>query len=232
MNKLQQERETMKFRAFMLKSLPYILSILGGVAVYILFVVNMHDDMDFANLMSNVAASLLAIPLIFILYDYVNMKMSSSLNAQMEESLIFDVNSLLLKVIKELRTMLMPGQRISWGMLEKMLRMRDTDIARRVKKIKPADIATLRNHKRAMNELSYKLVRSGIMPDRQIQLVLNMTKTMAHVVNEYEYRGNAPRLAKNFEALLDAIDDWFDSIERDQLARHEQFQLSIEQENK
>ncbi len=221
----------MNMRTFFIKSIPYILSVLGGWVVYILFVVNIHDDANLTGLMSNIAASLLAIPLIFILYDYVNWKMSSRLNEQMAESLGFDVNSIVLKAIKELRSMLMPGARISWSMIEQMLHMRTEEI-RKNWKPNDADIATLHTHKKSLNELSYKLVRAGILPERQIQLVISMTKHMAQVVNEYEYRGKSARLIKHFEELLDSIDDWFDSVEREQLASHQQFKLSIEQENK
>lgn len=218
----------MNFKQFCYRSIPYILSVAGGILVYVLSLDFVHD-VNLNGLISNIAASLLAIPLIFILYDYVNWKMSSNLNAQMSESLIFDVNSIVLKVLKELRSILMPGQRISWKMIEKMLHMRWPDI-RKISKIKATDIASIKTHKKSMNELSYKLMRAGVLSDRQIELVIAMTKQMAHVVNEYEYKGKTPQLAKHMENLLDSIDDWFDSIEREQLASHQQFQLSIEQE--
>jgi hypothetical protein len=220
----------MKLKEFLLKSVPYILSVFGGVVVYVMSVDLVHDA-NLNGLFSNVAASLLAIPLIFVLYDYINWKMSRELHDKMSESLIFDVNSIMLKVIKELRGILKPGQKLTWKLIEQMLRMRSSEI-RKNAKIHAEDIATLNTHKKNLNELSYKLLRSGVLHDRQIQQVIAITKQLAHVVNEYEYIGGTPRLAKHFESLLGAIDDWFDSLERESLTSHQQFQLSIEQENK
>ena len=222
----------MKFKNFFLKSIPYILSILGGLIVYIVFVVNMRDDQNLNGLMSNVAASLLAIPLIFILYDYVSYKMSNRLNAEMEESLTFDVNSIVLKVLKVMRRMLGIKTAMSWVMLKRMLHYTAHEI-KAAAKITDEDIAALKSLKKDLNDLSYKLVQAKILPESQVQLVIAITREMAHTVNEYEYKGkNSARLPGYIENLMDAIDDWFDSLERDSLQNHQQFQLSIEAEEK
>jgi len=219
----------MKFRNLMLKSIPYILSVLGGLVVYIVSVDTISDQ-NLNGLISNIAASLLAIPLIFILYDYVNWKMSNTLNEKMAESLIFDVNSIVLKALKILRHVLMPKQALSWQMIEKMARMRAREI-RKSAKITDADIAAFKSCKKELNELSYKLVRSGILSDQQIQMVISITKELAHIVNEWEYKGNTVEVSKYIENLLDAIDDWFDSVERQAVKSHQQFQLTIGQES-
>ena len=54
-----------------LKSIPYVLSIAGGVFVFDLSKDYLHDP-SWIDLMNNVAASLLAIPLVFLFYDYSN----------------------------------------------------------------------------------------------------------------------------------------------------------------
>ena len=212
----------------MLKSVPYVLSILGGVVVYAVSV-DIIRDQNLNGLISNIAASLLAIPLIFVLYEYVNYRMSSNINSKMAESLVFDVNSIVLKVLKELRQILMPKAPLNWNMISKMLHMRAQEI-RAAAKVKDDNMASLKSYKKDMNELSYKLVRSGILSERQIQMVISITKELAHVVNEWEYKGNTMQLAKYIDSLLDAIDDWFDSCERESLQSHQQFQLTIEQE--
>ena len=218
----------MNIRNLMLKSIPYVLSIVGGVVVYTASV-DIIRDQNLNGLISNIAASLLAIPLIFVLYEYVNYKLSSNINSKMAESLIFDVNSIVLKVLKELRQALMPKSPLSWDMISKMLCMRAKEIRATIK-ITDKDIALLKAYKKDLNELSYKLVRTSILSDRQIQMVISITKQLAHLVNEWEYKRNTPQISSYVENLLVAIDDWFDSCERESLQSHQQFLLTIEQE--
>ena len=61
----------MSLISFALKSIPYVLSIAGGVFVFDISKDYLHDP-NWIDLMNNVAASLLAIPLVFLFYDYSN----------------------------------------------------------------------------------------------------------------------------------------------------------------
>jgi len=221
-------KSTMKFRDFLIRSIPYVLSVLGGLAIYIAMDVYSKNE-NFNGLVSNVAASLLAIPLVFLLYEYVNYKMSSNVNEKLAESMTFDVNSVVLKILKVLRRMLKSKTPMSWAMIQHMLRMRAKEIREKMKIDKEA-IEWLKTDKKDLNELVYKLARAGILSETQIQTIILITKEAAHVVNEWEYKGNTPQVAKYIENLLDAIDDWFDAIERESLQSHQKFQLTIEQE--
>jgi hypothetical protein len=218
----------MKFRDILLRSIPYLLSVLGGLIIYILMVHYSRDE-ELNGLISNVAASLLAIPLIFLLYEYVNYKLSSNVNKKLAESMTFDVNSIVLKILKVMRHMLQIKTPISWDMIQRMLHMQSREIRDKAKISKDV-IATLKALKKDMNELAYKLARANILSEHQIQIVILITKEAARTVNEYEYKGNTLQLAKYIENLFGAIDDWFDSIERESLQTHQQFQLTIEQE--
>ncbi|MCL2338715.1 MAG: hypothetical protein FWC51_02040 [Proteobacteria bacterium] len=218
----------MKFRDLMVRSIPYILSVLGGLIIYIMMV-RYSTDENFNGLVSNIAASLLAIPLIFLLYEYVNYKLSRSVNEKLAESMTFDVNAIVLRMLKILRKMMNIKNAMSWEMIQRMLRMRAKEI-KAAAKITKEDIDQLRAEKKEMNELAYKLARAGILSENQIQIIVQITKEAAHTVNEYEYKGDTAMLAKYIESLLDAIDDWFDAIERESLQLHQQFQLTIEQE--
>ena len=56
----------MRLGNLLLKSIPYVLSIAGGVFVFDFSQDYLHDP-SWIDLMNNVAASLLAIPLVFLL---------------------------------------------------------------------------------------------------------------------------------------------------------------------
>jgi len=218
----------MKFRYLVLKSLPYILSMSAGIIVHAVSI-SLIKDHSLNNLLNEIAGSLLAIPVVFVIYELVNYKMSSNVNREMAASLMFDVNAIVLKVLKELRYMLMPKSLLNWNMINKMLRMRAREI-RAVAQIADKNITQIKAHKKELNDLSYKLVRIGILSERQIEMVIAMTKQMAHVVNEWEFKRNSLQLSKYVENLLEAIDDWFDSCERESLQSQQQFQLTLEQE--
>ena len=55
-----------ELRDVLLKSIPYLLSIAGGVALFLITVDNVRDP-AVSDLMNNISASLLSIPIVFLL---------------------------------------------------------------------------------------------------------------------------------------------------------------------
>ena len=91
-----------QFRDFMLKSIPYLLSIAGGVVLFIVTKDNLADK-ELADLVTNIAASLLSIPLVFLLYDYSNSRISSRLSTTLAANMTDKINVLVLNIIMQLR---------------------------------------------------------------------------------------------------------------------------------
>ena len=58
-----------QLRNILLKSVPYMLSVAGGITLFVLTKDNIHNP-SVADLIDNIAASLLSIPVVFLLYDY------------------------------------------------------------------------------------------------------------------------------------------------------------------
>ena len=73
-------------RDVLLKSIPYLLSIAGGVALFLITVDNVRDP-AVSDLMNNISASLLSIPIVFLLYDYSNYRVSKKLNQTLATSM-------------------------------------------------------------------------------------------------------------------------------------------------
>ncbi len=69
---------TINWRNLFLKSIPYLLSITGGAALFLLTKDEISDP-ELADLVTNMSASLLSIPLVFLLYDYSNYQISRKL---------------------------------------------------------------------------------------------------------------------------------------------------------
>lgn len=93
-------------KTLFLKILPYAFSLLGGVVVYIVTIY--IEDNDLSDLMVNVAAGLLSIPLIFICYELVRNVSTSKINKELSEHLNLEINHNLRGIIKAMQTLVPP----------------------------------------------------------------------------------------------------------------------------
>lgn len=62
----------------LLKMIPYVLSVAGGVALFV-FTMDEIKNPDVTDLINNISASLLSIPVVFLFYDYANYRVSRRL---------------------------------------------------------------------------------------------------------------------------------------------------------
>ena len=81
-----------------LKSVPYVLSIAGGIFVFDFSQQYLHDP-GWIDLMDNVAASLLAIPLVFLFYDYSNYLITRRVHKHQHTNVINALDDHLFKIL-------------------------------------------------------------------------------------------------------------------------------------
>lgn len=211
------------------KSVPYVLSIMCGV---ILFLISDYfiRNQDINGLVINIAASLLAIPIVFLVYNYTEYKTSSKVNKVLAKNLIFEINSFMLKLLTLLRHILSVRDPLNWESIQKMLNQYAKDLKAKLK-ITRSDVDALRADKEELNELVYKADKS-LLTNEQILILSELVKAMSHVVNEQKYRANKAALSQHIEHVLSLIEDWFDTNDMDDLRSHEHFQAAIEQKAK
>ena len=94
-----------KLRNILLKMIPYVLSVAGGLILFIVTKDEVHNA-NVTDLINNISASLLSIPLVFLLYDYTNYRVSKQLNKTMADSMTDKINIILLNLIMIIRQML------------------------------------------------------------------------------------------------------------------------------
>ena len=82
--------------------IPYSLSVAGGLLLFVLTKDNISNE-NVADLINNIAASLLAIPLVFLLYDYSNSRVSKRLSQTMAQNLGDTINLLVMNLILVMR---------------------------------------------------------------------------------------------------------------------------------
>jgi len=200
---------TINVRNFFLKMVPYLLSIIGGVVLFKLTENNIHDE-DLAGLVTNIAASLLAIPLVFILYDYSNYLVSRRLNKTMADHMTDKLNVILLNLIIIIRQILGIRKNLTFVSLNKMA---DIPASQMIKKLKitPSQIKDFRIYYNELDSLVYHSTQTDAFTNSQVQLLTGLMRELSLLINEYKFRHNRRVAAKYMENIIGKIIEWLDS---------------------
>ncbi|MBO5696559.1 MAG: hypothetical protein J6S06_03530 [Alphaproteobacteria bacterium] len=192
-----------------LKSIPYLLSIAGGIILYTGAVDNAPNP-NVQDLIINVSASLLSIPLVFLLYDYTNSRIARQMNKHLSDSVSDKLNGMTLNLIMLLRSILSVRSKLTLENINRMLIMRGSVIGGRLK-ITPADIQQLRDIHAELETLLYHGNAPSVLSGMQIQILTSLSRDMIHLVNENRFRGDKRLTVKYIENLMARLTDWLDS---------------------
>lgn len=201
----------MKFslRDFLLKMIPYVLSIAGGLVLFIVTKDDVHDP-NVTDLINNIAASLLSIPLVFLLYDYSNYRVSKQLKKTLADNMGDKINVLLLKLIITIRQIIGIRGKLTFTSLNNMDDISITHIATKIK-ITPSAINNLRQCRDDIDNLIYHNANSNVLSGDQIQSLSGLMRALSQLINEHEFRRNHRAAAKYIKNIISHITDWMDS---------------------
>jgi hypothetical protein len=181
------------FRTFFLKSLPYLLSIAGGIILYTGAIDNAPND-NIRDLVINVSASLLSIPLVFLLYDYTNSRINSQMKKHMANSVGDKLNDLMINLILLLREMLSVRGRPTTENINRMLSWRASDIAKRLN-ITRNRIDKMHTYHNDLDTLLYRNSQTDVLTSEQLQILSSLARAMTHFINENkQHREPSPAL--------------------------------------
>lgn len=197
------------FRNFLLKTIPYMLSIAGGWVLFKLTENNISNQ-DLSDLVNNMAASLLAIPLVFLLYDYSNYLVSNQLNKTMTSHVTDKLNIILLNFILITRQILGAHGKLTFSSLNKMGNLSISNITARLK-ITQAQIKELRIYGSQLDALIDSSLKSNVLTSDQIQMLTGLMREVSLLINEHNYRHNRRMGAKYIKNIISKIIDWLDS---------------------
>ncbi len=198
-----------KLRDILLKSIPYLLSIAGGLVLFILTKDNIKNE-NVADLINNIAASLLSIPLVFLLYDYSNSRISRRLSQTMAENMADKVNLLVMNLTILMRRISGVRGKLTLAAVNKMGDWRPSRIAERMK-ITQADIDELRKYRDELDNLIYKYARENILSVDRAQDLSAMARDMSHLINEHKFYSNKKITSKYVASIITRITDWLDT---------------------
>ena len=207
-------------RSFLLKSLPYLMSIAGGIILYTGAIDNAPND-NLRDLTINVSASLLSIPLVFLLYDYTNSRIANQMKRTMINSMTDKLNVLMLNIIGLLRESMGVRSKLTTENLNRMLIWRTPEISKRLK-ITPRILDKLHEYHNDLDTLLFRNSQNSVLGTEQVQILSGLVRDMTHLINENKFRRNRHLSAKYTESMMGRILDWMesDNVAAMNLAQH------------
>lgn len=198
----------LNFRDVFLKSLPYLLSITGGIILYTGAIDNSPND-NIRDLVINVSASLLSIPLVFLLYDYTNSRVNRQMKRHMANSVGDRLNDLMINMILLLREVLSVRSKPTTENINRMLSWRTTEISPRLK-ITDSVIEKMHKYHDDLDTLLYRNSQTDILSSEQVQILSSLARAMTHFINENKFHKNRHVSAKYLEIIMTKVLDWLD----------------------
>ena len=190
----------MNIKHFLLKAIPYVMSIAGGIIVFDVSQKYMHS-LGWIDLMDNIAASLLAIPLVFLFYDYSNFLVTRRMNRNLRKHVINTVDDFLFKILGQIKRIINVKQ-ITVPMQELNLNYKNLNFDARYMK-------TISKYLRQMEELLYKSDKIQILEPQHTQILSFIAQEINQILNECKYHNSPREIARYLETTLSMIDDWF-----------------------
>ena len=184
----------------LLKMIPYVLSIVGGIFVFD-FSQKYLQGANVKDLMDNVAASLLAIPLVFLFYDYSNFLVTRRMHKHQHLRLINTLDDVLFKILAVMKNISgLPRIEVPMQDLNLNYKKIDTD---------PKYIKSLRKHLQELEDILYKSDKIEVLDAQHTQILSFITQELNQILNEVKYRNPPREIARYIETTLSMIDDWF-----------------------
>lgn len=213
-------RMKINLHTIFLKSIPYLMSIAGGIVLYTGAIDN-APNANIRDLVINVSASLLSIPLVFLLYDYMNYRVSRQMKRNLVNSMSDKLNVLMLNIIVLMRESMGVRSKLNTENLNRMLMLRPSEISRRLK-ITPRILEQLHEYHNELDTLLYRDGQNSVLTPDQSQILSSLVRDMTHLINENKFRPNGHLSAKYMASMMGRVLDWLDSdsIAAINLSRH------------
>lgn len=190
----------MKLVNLFLKSIPYVLSIAGGIFVFDFAQDYLHDP-SWIDLSNNVAASLLAIPLVFLFYDYSNFLVTRRMNKHNHFKLVNMLDDCLLKILAQMKSII--------GLKRIEVPMQDINLNYKKLNLDPKYLRAIKNQLNNLEDILYKSDKISVLDPQHTQILSFIAQEINQILNECKYNNSLREIARYIETTLSIIDDWF-----------------------
>ena len=190
----------MNFKHLFFKAIPYVLSVAGGVLVFNISQRYMHTP-GWIDLMDNVAASLLAIPLVFLFYDYSNFLVMRRVHKHQHTSLINTLDGYLFKILTQMKNII--------GLDHIEVPMQDINLNYKKLNLEDKYLRAIRKQLNNLEDLLYKSDKIEVLDPQHTQILSFIAQELNQIMNECKYHNSPKEIARYIETTLSMIDDWF-----------------------
>lgn len=190
----------MNLIGFLFKSIPYVLSIAGGVVVFDVSQKYLQEP-GWIDLMNNVAASLLAIPLVFLFYDYSNYLVTRRMHKHQNSSIISTLDGYLLKILSQMKNII--------GLPRIEVPMQDINLNYKKLNLDKKYIRAIRKQLVQLENLLYKSDKIEVLDPQHTQILSFIAQELNQILNEVKFHNTPREIARYIETTLSIIDDWF-----------------------
>lgn len=196
-------------RDIFLKMIPYVLSVAGGLVLFILTKDDVHNP-NVTDLINNISASLLSIPLVFLLYDYSNYLVSRRLKKTLADNMVDKISVLLLNLIMIIRQIIGIRGKLTFSKLNNMGDLSVSYIATHLK-ITSSAMNGLRECRDNLDNLIYHNTNANVLSADEIQSLSALMREISQLINEHSFRKNHRVAAKYIKNIIGHITDWMDA---------------------
>lgn len=197
------------FRDIFLKIIPYALSVGGGLILFIVTKDDIHNP-NVTDLINNISASLLSIPLVFLLYDYSNYLVSRRLKKTLADNMGDKISVLLLNLTIIIRQIIGARDKLTFASLNNMGDFSISHIAAHLK-ITPSAMNGLRQCRDNLDNLIYHNANANVLSADEIQSLSALMHEISQLINEHSFRKNHRVAAKYIKNIIGHITDWMDA---------------------
>lgn len=197
------------FRDIFLKIIPYALSVSGGLILFIVTKDDIHNP-NVTDLINNISASLLSIPLVFLLYDYSNYLVSRRLKKTLADNMGDKISVLLLDLTIIIRQIIGTRGKLTFASLNNMGDFSISHIAAHLK-ITPSAMNGLRQCRDNLDNLIYHNANANVLSADEIQSLSALMREISQLINEHSFRKNHRVAAKYIKNIIGHITDWMDA---------------------
>ena len=190
----------MRLVNLLLKSIPYVLSIAGGVFVFD-FSQQYLQDPSWIDLSNNVAASLLAIPLVFLFYDYSNYLVTRRMNRHQHTKIINILDDCFLKILSQMKNII--------GLKRIEVPMQDINLNYKKLDLNPKYLRAIKNQLNNLEDILYKSDKISVLDPQHTQILSFVAQELNQILNECKFHNSGREIARYIETTLSIIDDWF-----------------------
>ena len=220
---------------FILRLLPYVIAIIIGLIIFLIVHKIEYRDADVSNLLINISSDLLSIPFVFICYEVVNNFINRDLNNILFKSTTFDINSIIINIINDIRSNLGFKDPINKDNLEDFLLLNKENIQDYLDNENNLNKDTLDKMLKNSDNLKEIIRRTStiqvLTPD-QIRNLLYLSKEielshtkLVKLADTAISDANKKFLSSVLANIIESIRNWLENFEVDAIINHQNMNL-------